>query len=60
MEEIREIVATEVTKMKEAGTKVALGPLQKALWARGGPLEGRPANGGDVSQAAKEAADAAA
>ncbi|KAL4803153.1 hypothetical protein BDV18DRAFT_43844 [Aspergillus unguis] len=59
LDEIKEIVSAEAAKMKEAGTKVAIGPLIKAVWAPGGPLEGKPANSGDVAKVAKEVVAAA-
>lgn len=54
-EEIRTIVTQEISKLKEAGSKVDQGSLMKALFSPGGPIDGKPAERSEVAKIAKEA-----
>lgn len=57
--EIKAIVSQEINKLKEAGSKVDIGSLLKALFAPGGAMDGKPAERGEVAKIAREAVAAA-
>ncbi|KAJ5812627.1 hypothetical protein N7474_008928 [Penicillium riverlandense] len=54
-DEIRAVIAQEITTLKEAGQKLQVGLLLKSLFASGGALDGKPADRGEVAKLAKEA-----
>lgn len=54
-DDINAIVSQEISKIKDAGSKVQIGPLLKALFAPGGAMEGKPAERSEVARIAKEA-----
>lgn len=58
-DDIKAIVAQEVSKLKEAGNKVEIGSLLKALFAPGGAMDGKPAERSEVAKIAKDAVAAA-
>ncbi|KAL4914089.1 hypothetical protein BDW62DRAFT_149129 [Aspergillus aurantiobrunneus] len=59
LDEVKEIVSSEVTKLKEAGKKVEVGAVLKSLFAPGGALDGKPAERAEVAKIVKEAVSAA-
>lgn len=58
-DDIKAIVAQEISKLKEAGNKVEIGSLLKALFAPGGAMDGKPAERSEVAKIAKDAVAAA-
>ena len=58
-DDIKAIVAQEISKLKEAGNKVEIGSLLKALFAPGGAMDGKPAERSEVAKIAKSAVAAA-
>lgn len=58
-DDIKAIVVQEVSKLKEAGNKVEIGSLLKALFAPGGAMDGKPAERSEVAKIAKDAVAAA-
>lgn len=58
-DDIKAIVSQEISKFKEAGSRVQIGPLLKALFAPGGAMEGKPAERSEVARITKEAVAAA-
>lgn len=58
-DEIRTIVSQQINKLKDAGSKIDPGSLMKALFAPGGPIDGKPAERSEVAKIAKEAIAAA-
>lgn len=58
-DDITAIVAQEISKLKEAGNKVEIGSLLKALFAPGGAMDGKPAERSEVAKIAKSAVAAA-
>lgn len=59
LDEIDAIVSQELARMKEAGKKIEVGGLLKALFASGGPLDGKPVERAQVAKIAKETVSAA-
>lgn len=57
-EDVNAIIAQQIQKLEGLGTKASLGQLQKALFAKDGPLDGKPANRKEVVDLAKKALDA--
>lgn len=55
VDDIKTIVAEELTKLKETGKKVEVGFLLKSLFSPGGALDGKPAERSEVARIAKEA-----
>lgn len=51
--EIKEIVANEINTMVNAGTKPNQGTILKALFAAGGPLDGKPVDRKEVATEVK-------
>ena len=58
-DEIRTIVSQQINKLKDAGSKIDPGSVMKALFAPGGPIDGKPAERSEVAKIAKEAIAAA-
>lgn len=58
-DEIKAVVSQEVSKLKEAGKKVEIGPVMKSLLAPGGALDGKPAERAEVAKITKEEVSAA-
>ncbi|EAW12011.1 uncharacterized protein ACLA_007700 [Aspergillus clavatus NRRL 1] len=54
LEDVKEIVSQEFSKLKEADKKVEVGALLKSLFAPGGALDGKPAERKEVARMAKE------
>ncbi|OGM50613.1 hypothetical protein ABOM_000584 [Aspergillus bombycis] len=55
LDDVRQIVMQEISKLKEADQKVEIGTLLKSLFAPGGALDGKPAERSEVAKIAKEA-----
>lgn len=54
-EEMEAIVTKEISALKEAGTKLNKGLVLKALFARDGPLEGKPVDRSEVAKLVNQA-----
>ncbi|EER45578.1 conserved hypothetical protein [Histoplasma capsulatum var. duboisii H88] len=54
VEEVRAAVSRAIKKMQDSGQKPVIGLVIKALVGRGGSLEGKPVQVGQVSKIAKE------
>ncbi|KAB8070941.1 hypothetical protein BDV29DRAFT_180018 [Aspergillus leporis] len=59
LDDVKQVVSQETSKLKEAGQKVEIGTLLKSLFAPGGALDGKPAERAEVAKIAKEAVAAA-
>lgn len=53
--EIKEVVVNEIAAMINAGTKPNQGTVLKALFAAGGPLDGKPVDRKEVATEVKNA-----
>ena len=58
VEEMEAIVTETINTLRESGTKLTEGHVLKALFSKGGALDGKPANRGDVAQLVKKALSA--
>lgn len=58
VEEVNDIIAQQIQKLEETGSKVSLGELVKALFAKAGPLDGKPADRKEVVDLVKKTLDA--
>jgi uncharacterized protein YqeY len=58
VEEVEAIIAKEISAMKEAGKKMEIGQVLKALFAPGGALDGKPADRKEVAGLVKKAVSA--
>lgn len=58
LDDVKQIVAQEISRLKEAGQKVEIGTLLKSLFAPGGALDGKPAERSEVAKIAREAVSA--
>ncbi|KAB8206056.1 Yqey-like protein [Aspergillus parasiticus SU-1] len=58
LDDVKHIVAQEISRLKEAGQKVEIGTLLKSLFAPGGALDGKPAERSEVAKIAREAVSA--
>lgn len=54
-EEMESAVAQQIATIKEAGSKLDVGQVLKALFAPGGPLDGKPADRKEVANLVKKA-----
>ncbi|KAL4905132.1 hypothetical protein BDW74DRAFT_19338 [Aspergillus multicolor] len=59
VDEIKQIVTEQVSKMKAAGAKVEIGIVLKSLFAPQGPLDGKPAERSEVAKITKEVVSSA-
>ncbi|KAJ5953531.1 hypothetical protein N7454_000427 [Penicillium verhagenii] len=55
IEELEAIIAEQVAKIQAKGEKVRSGPFIGALFAKGGPLDGKPVNKSEVPALVKKA-----
>ena len=58
VDEVEAIIAKEISAMKEAGKKMEIGQVLKALFAPGGALDGKPADRKEVAGLVKKAVSA--
>lgn len=58
VDEVEVIIAKEISAMKEAGKKMEIGQVLKALFAPGGALDGKPADRKEVAGLVKKAVSA--
>lgn len=58
VEEVEAIVTETINTLKASGAKLAEGHVLKALFSKGGALDGKPANRSDVAQLVKKALSA--
>ncbi|KAE8166736.1 hypothetical protein BDV40DRAFT_254425 [Aspergillus tamarii] len=58
LDDVKQIVAQEISRLKETGQKVEIGTLLKSLFAPGGALDGKPAERSEVAKVAREAVSA--
>lgn len=57
-EEVEAVIAKEITAIKEAGGKLEVGQVLKALFAPGGALDGKPADRKEVAGLVKKVVSA--
>jgi uncharacterized protein YqeY len=55
VEEVEAVVSKEIAAIKEAGKKLEVGQVLKALFAPGGALDGKPADRKEVAGLVKKA-----
>ena len=55
VEEVEAVIAQQIATIKEAGNKLDVGQVLKALFAPGGPLDGKPADRKEVAALVKKA-----
>lgn len=58
VEEVEAVISKEISAIKEAGKKLEVGQVLKALFAPGGALDGKPADRKEVAGLVKKAVSA--
>lgn len=58
VEEVEAVITKEIAAIKEAGKKLEVGQVLKALFAPGGALDGKPADRKEVAGLVKKAVSA--
>jgi uncharacterized protein YqeY len=58
VEEVEAVITKEIASIKEAGKKLEVGQVLKALFAPGGALDGKPADRKEVAGLVKKAVSA--
>lgn len=58
VEEVEAVISKEISAIKEAGKKLEVGQVLKALFAPGGAFDGKPADRKEVAGLVKKAVSA--